>query len=299
LQKLRSWTLAVGIFVLAVGLSVVGADVPQPPFVVIDGAGRVVTIEKIPDRIVSIAGAATETLYAIGCGDKVVGVDKYSDWPPEVKEKPQVGSGSNLNVEAVLGLEPDLVIAWWYSRKAIEALEGLGITVVAINPRSVDGVLDTIRMLGLITGHLEEAETLIAEMRSRIEAVQAKVKDIPKEERPLVYYELYKPLKTVGAGTFTGELIFMAGGINIAASEPVRYPLLSEEYVIASDPDVIVVVSGGATPEEIMARPGWGAITAVKDGRVYTIDRHLVTASPRLVEGLEQLCRWFYPELWK
>ena len=154
-------------------------------------------------------------------------------------------------------------------------------------------------MLGLITGHLEEAEALIAEMRSRIEAVQAKVKDIPKEERPLVYYELYKPLKTVGAGTFTGELIFMAGGINIAASEPVRYPLLSEEYVIASDPDVIVVVSGGATPEEIMARPGWGAITAVKDGRVYTIDRHIVTASPRLVEGLEQLCRWFYPELWE
>ncbi len=190
-MKPRALMLALGILALTVGLSMVGADAPQPPFVVIDGAGRVVTIERVPERIVSIAAAATETLYAIGCGGKVVGVDKYSDWPPEVREKPQVGTGSHLNVEAVLGLEPDLVIAWWYSRKAIETLERLGITVVAINPRSVDGVLDTIRMLGLIAGHLEEAKALVAGMRARIEAVQAKVVDIPKGERPRVYYELY------------------------------------------------------------------------------------------------------------
>ncbi|HEY66020.1 MAG TPA: ABC transporter substrate-binding protein [Caldilineae bacterium] len=275
------------------------APTPEPALTIIDGAGRVVTIPKTPERIVSIASAATETLYAIGCGDKIVGVDKYSDYPPEVKDKPQVGSGSKLNVEAVLGLDPDLVVIWWFNKEAIKTLEDKGLTVVAINPKSVDGVMDTIRMLGLITGHLEEAEKLIADMQARINEVTAKVKDIPKEQRPLVYYELTKPMKTTGPGTFTNELIFMAGGINIAADEPVRYPILSQEYIIERNPDVIILISGGASVDEIKGREGWQNIKAVQNDRVYTIDRHLVTSNPRIVEGLEQFARWFHPDLWK
>jgi len=274
------------------------APTPEPALTIIDGAGRVVTIPRTPERIVSIASAATETLYAIGCGDEIVGRDKYSDYPPEVQEKPSVGSGSQLDVEAVLGLEPDLVIAWWFSREAISTLEDKGLTVLAINPRSVDGVLDTIRTLGLVTGHLEEAESLIAEMQARIDEVKAGVKDIPKEDRPLVYYELTTPMKTTGPGTFTNELIFMAGGINIAADEPVRYPILSEEYIIERNPDVIVIVSGGASVDEVKGRAGWQNIKAVQDDRVYTIDTHLVTSNPRIVQGLEQFARWFHPELW-
>lgn len=275
------------------------APTPEPALTIIDGAGRVLTIPKTPQRIVSIASAATETLFAIGCGDEIVGRDRYSDYPPEVQEKPSVGSGSQLDVEAVLGLEPDLVIAWWFSREAISTLEDKGLTVLAINPRSVDGVLDTIRMLGLVTGHLDEAESLIAEMQARIDEVKAGVKDIPKEDRPLVYYELTTPMKTTGPGTFTNELIFMAGGINIAADEPVRYPLLSEEYIIERNPDVIVIVSGGASVDEVKGRAGWQNIKAVQDDRVYTIDTHLVTSNPRIVEGLEQFAKWFHPELWK
>ena len=274
------------------------APTPEPALTIIDGAGRVVTIPRTPERIVSIASAATETLYAIGCGDEIVGRDKYSDYPPEVQEKPSVGSGSQLDVEAVLGLEPDLVIAWWFSREAISTLEDKGLTVLAINPRSVDGVLDTIRTLGLVTGHLEEAESLIAEMQARIDEVKAGVKDIPKEDRPLVYYELTTPMKTTGPGTFTNELIFMAGGINIAADEPVRYPILSEEYIIERNPDVIVIVSGGASVDEVKGRAGWQNIKAVQDDRVYTIDTHLVTSNPPIVQGLEQFARWFHPELW-
>ena len=274
----------------------VPAPTPEPALTIIDGAGRVVTIVGTPQRIVSIASAATETLYAIGCGDKIVGVDKYSDYPPEAQEKTKVGSGSQLDVETTLGLEPDLVISWWFSRDAIKALEDKGLTVLAINPKSVDGVLDTIRMLGLVTGHLDEAESLIAEMKARIDEVKARMKDIPKEDRPLVYYELTTPMKTTGPGTFTNELIFMAGGINIAAGEPIRYPVLSEEYIIEQSPDVIVVVSGGVSVEEIKGREGWQNIKAVLNDRVYTIDTHLVTSNPRIVEGLEQFARWFHPE---
>ena len=283
----------------AVVVTTTPAPTPKPALTIIDGAGRVVTIPKTPERIVSIASAATETLYAIGCGDKIVGVDKYSDYPPEAKDKPQVGTGSKLNVEKVLGLKPDLVVAWWFNRRAIKTLEDKGVTVVAINPKTVDGVMDTVRMLGLATGHLKEAEKLISEMQNKIKEVSTKVKSIPKEKRPLVYYELYTPMKTTGPGTFTDELIRMAGGINIAAEEPVRYPVLSAEYIIERNPDIIVVASGGASADEIKARAGWQNIKAVKNNRVYTIDRHLVTSNPRIVKGLEQFCRWFYPDLWK
>ena len=279
-----------------VEVEVVVTAVPEPAITIVDGAGRVVTIVGTPQRIVSIASAATETLYAIGCGDEIVGVDKYSDYPPEAQGKTQVGSGSQLDVETTLGLEPDLVIAWWFSREAISTLEDNGLTVLAINPRSVDGVLDTIRTLGLVTGHLDEAESLIAKMKAKIDEVKARVKDIPKEERPLVYYELTTPMKTTGPGTFTNELIFMAGGINIAADEPIRYPVLSEEYIIERDPDVIVVVSGGVSVEEIKGRAGWQNIEAVLNDRVYTIDTHLVTSNPRIVQGLEQFANWFHPE---
>ena len=274
---------------------------PRPPVVpaltLIDGAGRTVNITRTPERVVSIASSVTEILYALGCGDMLVGVDKYSDYPPEVKEKPCVGSAFSLNVEMVLDLKPDLVLTWWYAEEAIRALEERGITVFAINPQSVYDVLQTIRTIGLIVGRSEEANSLAARMQDVVDEVTDRTKGLAKADRPLVYYELGTPMKTTGPGTFTNELIFMAGGINIAAEEPVRYPLLSSEYIIARDPDVIVVVSYGASPEEIKAREGWQGIDAIKNDRVYVIDTHLVTCSPRIAQGLEQFARWFHPEL--
>jgi len=263
----------------------------------VDGAGRIVNITKIPERIVSMASSATEILYALHCGDRIVGVDKYSDYPPEVKNKTCVGSAFSPDLEKILSLEPDLVIIWWYAEEAIASLEKNGITVFAINPQSVSEVLQTIRTIGLIVGKTEEAENLTDYMQNKIDEITRKIEVLNKTQRPLVYFELYTPMKTVGPGTFTDELISMAGGINIAVEEQVRYPVLSSEYIIAKNPDVIVVLSGGASPEEIKARAGWQEINAVKNNRIYVIDRHLVTANPRIVQGLEQLAKWFHPEL--
>jgi iron complex transport system substrate-binding protein len=295
------------LLVAAVAVLGVGAITKGPPkgppaaagLTVVDGLGRAVTIPQPVERIISIAGAATETLYAIGCGDKIVGVDKYSDYPPEVKDKPEVGSGFNLNREMVLGLDPDLVVCWWFHTDAIEWLEEQGIPTIAINPTNVDEVLTMTRLLGVVMGHTSEADALVAEMEEKIDAVVEKVKDIPSEDRPLVYYELSTAMKTLNYDTFTSDLIFMAGGINLAAAEPVRYPILTSEYIINKNPDVIVVVSYGASPDEIKARGGWDAIDAVKTDRVYSIDTHWVTASPRLVLGLEQFAQWFYPDLFE
>jgi len=268
----------------------------QAEITLIDGVGRVVEIYETPKRVVSMASSATEILYAIGCGENIVGVDKYSDYPSDVKNKTVVGSSYSPNLEAIVGLEPDLLIAWWYARDNLLPIEDK-VTVMYINPQSVEDVLQLIRQIGLIMNKVEEAEELVEEMQSRIENITKITEDLNKSQRPLVYYELSKKGRTVGQGTFTNELIYMAGGINIAADEPFRYPDLTDEYIIARNPDVIVVVSYGASVEEIKSRNGWQNINAIKNDRVYSIDRHLVTSSPRLVDGLEQLAKWFHPEL--
>ena len=262
---------------------------------IIDGIGRIVTIPSTPERIVSLASSATETLYALGAGDKVVGRDKYSKYPDEVANVPEVGSGSSPNLEMIIGLEPDVLFAWPYSRDAIISLENK-MSVVYIDPGSVNDVLDTIRMIGLITGKTSEAENLTAEMQSKIDAITEITDELNKTQRPLVYYEL-GTMKTTGPGTFTNELIFMAGGINLAADEPVRYPILSSEYIIEQNPDVIVIVSYGASIEEVKNRDGWQNINAVRNDRVYKIDTNIVTSNPRLVQGLEQFAKWFHPDL--
>jgi iron complex transport system substrate-binding protein len=272
-------------------------EVKVPILTLIDGAGRTVNITKTPQRIVSIAASTTEILYALGCGDKVVGRDKYSKYPPEALQKPEVGTSTNINLEMVVGLEPDLVMAWWFATEAINSLEEKGIPVFAINPQSVSDVMQTIRTIGLIVNKTTEANNIVAAMQSKIDEITSKMEGLNKTQRPLVYYELGSVGKTVGPGTFTNELIFMAGGINIAADEPFRYPLLNSEYIIEKNPDIIIVVSYGASPEEIKAREGWHVINAVKNNKVYVIDTGLVTSNPRIVQGLEQFARWFHPEL--
>ncbi len=262
----------------------------------IDGVGRTIKITKTPERIVSVASSSTEILYEIGCGDKIVGVDKYSDYPSDAENKTNVGSCYSPNLEIIVGLNPDLVITWWYGRSSIKSLEDKT-TVMYINPESVDDVMDLIKLYGLIMNKTSESESFVDEMQNKIDNITNTVEGLNKTERPYVYYELSKKGRSTGQGTFTNELIFMAGGINIAADEPLRYPDLTDEYIIAENPKVIVVVSYGAAVDEIKNRDGWENISAVKNNRVYSIDTHKVTSNPRLVDGLEQFARWFHPDL--
>ncbi len=262
----------------------------------IDGVGRTIKITKTPERIVSMASSSTEILYEIGCGDKIVGVDKYSDYPSDAENKTKVGSCYSPSLEIIIGLNPDLVITWWYGRNSIESLED-ETTVMYINPESVDDVMNMIKLYGLIMNKTSEADSLVDEMQDKIDNITNLVGGLNKTERPLVYYELLKRGRSTGQGTFTNELIFMAGGISIAADEPLRYPDLTDEYIIAKNPDVIVVVSYGAAVDEIKNRDGWENISAVKNNRVYSIDTHIVTSSPRLVDGLETFAKWFHPGL--
>ncbi|MBN1785653.1 MAG: ABC transporter substrate-binding protein [Candidatus Methanofastidiosa archaeon] len=263
---------------------------------IVDAAGREVYIKKVPERIVTLASSATETLYAINAGDLLVGRDKYSVYPEEAQQLPNVGSGSALALEETLNLNPDLVITWYFSTTAIESLEQNGITVLAIGPSSVQGVLDLITLFGEICGHSADAEAIVGDMQSTIDNITSYVASIPAEDKVKVFYELSTNFKTVNKSTFTGQLMEMAGGINIAGEEGTTYPMLSSEWIIDQDPDVIVVVSYGVSLDEVKARDGWDSIGAVINDKVYSIESNLVSATPRMVLGLEQFAKWFYPE---
>lgn len=264
-------------------------------FGVTDHLGRNVTVPHDVQRVVSLASSATETIYALGAGEMVVGVDAYSNYPPEVIEKTCVGSGSAPSREMIKGLDPDVIFAWPYSRDAVREMED-EIAVIYMDPGSIDEVLDTIRLVGAVINRTSEAHALAAGMRTEMDNVTGKIEKLNTTEKPLVYYELGGAMRSAGPGTFTDGLIKIAGGVNLAGDEPVRYPILGSEYIIDRNPDVIVIVSYGASIEEIKNRGGWESMNAVRNNRIYSIDTNLVTSNPRVVQGLELFARWFYPD---
>ena len=300
----RTWII-IGILICAAfasgyGLSAYLQVIPGPTVAgstIIDDLGRSVTVPTDPKRIVSMAAACTVALYDIGCENLIVGVDKFSsEYVPESSAKVDVGSPYSPSLETIVGLESDLIFNWYYGRRYISTLEE-NIPIIYVDPKSIDDIFQMMRMIGLVVSRQEKVEQVISGIENKIDAIENKIKYLGKENRPLVYYELKGVGKTLAQGTFTNEMIFKAGGINIAAEEPVRYPILNQEYIIERNPDVIIVVSYGADVEEIKNRPGWHEIRAVKENRVYKIESSLVSATPRMILGLEQFAKWFHPDL--
>lgn len=271
---------------------------------VVDHLGRQVRLDEKPERIISLAPSNTEMLFALGLGDQVVGVTEYCNYPPEALEKPKAGSFAEPNIEQVVALQPDLVVAVRLQEEEFARLDELGIPVLVLNPSSVEEVYGSIELLGRATGTEERAGLLVAELKERINAVEQKVSQVPPEKKIRVYYEVYAdPLMTVGSSTVIHELIEAAGGVNIFSDiETTPYPKISAEAVIDRDPEVIVFPDYHGTEEvlasEIVNRPGWGAISAIKEKRVFGIDPDKISRpGPRIAEAVEELARLFYPEL--
>lgn len=266
---------------------------------VIDDFGRAVTVPINPKRIVTLAPSATEVVFSIGLGDRVVGVDDFSDYPSEAREKTKVGS-YNLNFEVIAGLKPDLILATDItSEQSIAILEERGYPVVVLAPRTLSGVLQDIRLIGLIAGKIGTAVNVTAGLQERISAVTSKTSNATLQ-RPMTYVE-YFPYWTFGPGSFGNDLILMAGGRNIAANATVQYPQASSEFVVSSNPEVIIYTVGmgtATTVDEIKGRAGWGGMEALKAGRIYSVDDNLISRpGPRLVDGLERFAEIIHPEL--
>jgi iron complex transport system substrate-binding protein len=270
-----------------------------------DGLDRQVTLPGPAEKIVSMAPSNTEILFAVGAGDQVVGRDEFSDYPAEAAELPTIGGGfGDYNLEAIVDLEPDLVLAAEINTpEQVKALSDLGLNVFLLaNPTSLDEMYINLLTIAVLTGHLEETEVLVNDLQARVAAVDDAVAS--SEDIPTVFYELdaTDPSApwTAGAGTFIDTLITQAGGQNIASDLEGQYLQLSIEEILVRDPQVILLgdAAYGITPESLQERTGWSNLSAVVENRIYTFDDNLVSRpGPRLVDGLEELVNLIHPEL--
>jgi len=272
-----------------------------------DSWGRAIALEKPPERIVSHVPGITEALFALGLGDKVVGVSQYCDYPPEARAKPKVGSYNQPDLETIISMKPDLVLTNGYATGLVSRLEsgdiaGKKLVVVVRQPKSIEEVLANLELLGKVTGTEARARELVQELRGRISAVTSKVQQA--QSKPRLYYEVqgsdYPKLWTAGPGSYVDEIITLAGGQNIAAGAATGYPQISSEQVLAADPEVITVADGkyGLNLSQVSERTGWGSVTAVKKGAIYLINSDLTQRDgPRLVDGLEEIAALLHPEL--
>jgi iron complex transport system substrate-binding protein len=280
-------TLAVLVVVLAPSATATTVGSAAAPFpVTITAANGKVTLSKRPARIVSLSATATETLFAIGAGRQVVAVDDQSDYP---KTAPKTAlSGYTPNVEAIAGYRPDLVVVAYDPKDLVTALERLGIPVIFHKPAAtLAGAYQQMRQLGRVTGHGPQTASLVSRMKGQIARIVAKRK---RSAAGLsVYHELDPTLFSANSNTFAGRVYSLFGLKNIADAAPggSDYPQLSAEYVVASNPDLVVLADSvccGQNASTVAARPGWAGVKAVRNRSILRIDDAIASRwGPRLV----------------
>jgi iron complex transport system substrate-binding protein len=269
---------------------------------VIDDAGRSVTLDRPPKRIMSLTPSNTEILFALGAEDRIVAVDRWSDFPTAAKAKPRV-TPFNPSLEQIVSFGPDLILSTYGGAEPLLPLERYGIKVIIFAPRTLDDLYRNILVIGRIVDTEVRAEDLVNAMRQRVAAVVAKVGDAP---RPKVFIELDgsdpgRPF-TAGPGSFIDVLIRLAGGINVAAGSQTAWPQFSLEELIRADPDLIILRDAltslnPQTPDLVARRPGWKRIRAVRLGAIAPINSDTISRpGPRIVEGLELLARLLHPD---
>ncbi|MES0359542.1 MAG: cobalamin-binding protein [Anaerolineales bacterium] len=270
-----------------------------------DGLGRQLTLEEPAQRVVSLAPSNTEILFAVGAGDQVIGRDEFSDYPDQANSLPSVGGGfGDYNLEAILDLEPDLVLAAEINTpEQVKSMEDLGLTVFLLpNPTSLEEMYGNLSTVAKLTGHESETDEFVETLHERVSQVQMGIESA--EDQPTAFYELdaTDPSApwTAGSGTFIDTLITMAGGMNIASDMEGQYLQISVEELLVRDPQVILLGDSayGVTAESLSERAGWNNISAIVNGRIYAFDDNLVSRpGPRLVDGLEELARLLHPDL--
>lgn len=276
------------------------------PMEIEDNFGNKETIEEEPMKIVSLAPHNTEILFSLGLGDKVVGVTSYCDYPEEATTKDIIGGFKEFNLEKIIELEPDLVLAYGSGdEEENKVLREAGIKVLGFMPETIDEVIGDMKTIGKITGSGTEAEKVTLAMESKKNEILDKIKG---QEKVKVFYEIWhEPLQAAGKGSFMGELLELIGVENIAAdeNEGQAYPIFDLEQLIERDPEVYITSADipEKTIESIKARPGYEEITAVKDDRVYMFEDNdaniLSRPGPRIVEALEIIAKTIYPKIFE
>ncbi len=288
------------VFSIACNASGTSFEDTKYPLEIVDAYGTTVTIENEPQRIISVMPSNTELLFAIGAGDNVVGGTIHDTYPPEAKELEKVGGYASLDLEKIIDLDPDLVIAGYGNGEENVGMmrDEFGMNVVVVNPQDIKDIMDNIELLGLITNNNENAAAVVSEMQIAIDTITETTEVIPEDARPRVLYIVWDdPMYAAGTSTFPSDLIEMAGGKNVLESE--GWPMVDLEDIMMKDPQVIICSSMGAedlsVSEELANKVRKNELltytSALKDERVIPIsDPNLIEIpGPRIVLGLEEL----------
>ncbi|MFO8059012.1 MAG: cobalamin-binding protein [bacterium] len=254
-----------------------------------------------PERIVSLAPSVTEILFSLGLDDRIAGVTDFCDYPAEARQKPTIGGFKGKSLEAIVGLNPDLVIGTrdGNQRNIIQKLNRLGIRVFTTEPATLTGVIESVRKIGKVTDQQEQAEELARRLERRLVRVSSRVQDADRAKVLFVYDREHMIL--AGPGTFADDMIRWAGGENLAADARMPYPRFSMETVLSRRPEVIVEgVMGSQAGEGSGAREfwtRWESLPAVKNDRILLMDQDLLARpGPRIFDGLYKLARALHPE---
>ncbi len=270
------------------------------PETLTDAQGRAVTFAARPERIVAIFASNVELLAALGAGPRIVGIEAYTRFPPEVLDRPKVGGRLGFSAEAIARLQPDLVVmtaARQAAHQLVRPMELIGVPVLVLDHRDLASILANLRFLGRAIGAEQKAEAVIADVEARLARAAARIGDRPRRR---VYLETASSgrgsFQTVRDGTYTADALRAAGGDSIFAGRNL-IAQVSGEAVLAANPDVILVAGTEAQAAELRRRPGWDRIAAVRAGRVHAVPRaELLIPGPRVIDGVERLGRILYPD---
>lgn len=268
------------------------------PVTVTDDNGKAVTIQAKPSRIVSTAPSNTEILFALGVGDRVVGVTSLCDYPPEAAALPKVGD-FQINTEAVMALSPDLVVGYAGAEEALAPVEAAGAAVLILNPASLENIYANINTVGMATGASAEAAALVEKLKTEVQQVADAA--AATGQSPKVFYALDNTLWTAGPGSFVDELLQVVHAANVGAQQgdgPAQaYFQFAPEQLLAADPDVILLPNTAyKSIDEFVSDSRWAKLKAVKEGRVILIDDVVITRpGPRIAEGLKKLLEAVHP----
>lgn len=274
------------------------------PAVFVDGSGKEITIEDEPQTIVSLLSSNTEIAFALGLGDKIVGVSNYCNYPAATEEKEKLG-GQDMNVERIIELQPDMALVSQYHYKThsgiLDTFRQAGIdVVVAGEAKSFADAYETIRMFGKATGTLDKAEAIVTNMQERLAEVQTLAETVESPKRVWIEVSPAPDIFTTGQETFMHEMLDAIHAVNVAGDQR-GWVKMTEEEIVSLMPDVIITTYGyyvDHPEEEVYAREGWAEVPAIASQQVFDVDSDRVTRpGPRLIDGVEELARIIYPEI--
>jgi ABC-type Fe3+-hydroxamate transport system substrate-binding protein len=261
-----------------------------------DEMGRKVVVPDHPHRVICLMPTVTDTVFALGAGDDVVGISDYTKYPAAALKKPSVGDLINPSIETILSLHPDLVIGTQPKgpMEVTDQLERAGIPIFLVSPHGIAGTFHSIESVGMALNRTSQADALVNRLQQRVDAVRARTQSLPA---PRVFMPIwYDPITTIGKNAFITEVIEAAGGRSVTDDLSTEWPQISMEVVLERAPDALLLVRGGKTTLQVLQdRPGWSNMTAIKSRRAYYVDDRINFASPVAIDALEDLAKQFHP----